>query len=131
MKKTDQPQSTHPPTPSPATSASAPPPAPAPVPSTTPGAVRGSIVVGIYARYSCDKQDDTSLEDQIRRCREAALRLGLIVDEQHIYTDSALSGLDDERPGYRRLLAAWFSGALQVVLVDEPRLSISRYPALE
>jgi len=81
--------------------------------------VRGSVVVGIYARYSCEKQDDTSLEDQIRRCREEALRRGLIVDEQHIYTDAAISGLDDDRPGYRQMMNAWLSGAVQVMLADE------------
>jgi len=81
--------------------------------------VRGSVVVGIYARYSCEKQDDTSLEDQIRRCREGALRIGLITDERHIYTDAAISGLDNDRPGYRQLMSAWNSGALHVVLVDE------------
>lgn len=81
--------------------------------------VQASVVVGIYARYSCEKQDDTSLDDQIRRCREEALRQGLIVDEQHIYTDAAISGLDDDRPGYRQMMSAWASGALHVVLVDE------------
>ena len=91
-------------------------------PSTTPThvpGVRGSIVVGIYARYSCEKQDDTSLEDQIRRCKEEALRRGLIVDSAHIYTDAALSGLDDERPGYREMMNAWLAGTIDVMLVDE------------
>lgn len=88
-------------------------------PTASPSNVRGSVVAGIYARYSCEKQDDTSLEDQIRRCREEALRRGLIIDERHIYTDAAISGLDDDRPGYRQLMSAWSSAALHVVLVDE------------
>ncbi|MES5985985.1 recombinase family protein, partial [Cutibacterium acnes] len=75
--------------------------------------------VALPVQASVEKQDDTSLDDQIRRCREEALRQGLIVDEQHIYTDAAISGLDDDRPGYRQMMSAWASGALHVVLVDE------------
>lgn len=88
-------------------------------PSSSASGVRGSVVVGIYARYSCEKQDDTSLEDQIRRCKEEALRRGLIVDEQHIYTDAAISGLDDDRPGYRQMMSAWLAGVIDVLFVDE------------
>lgn len=77
------------------------------------------VVVGIYARYSCDKQQDRSLEDQIRRCREEAQRKGLWVDERHIYTDAAVSGLKDDREGYQRMMRALSEGRLHVVVVDE------------
>ena len=78
--------------------------------------------VSIYARYSCEKQNETSLEDQIRRCRELALRHGLIVNDALIYTDAAASGTDkgdSSREGYRRLRQDWDAAKFEVLLVDE------------
>jgi len=46
----------------------------------------------IYARYSSDLQNDTSIEDQVRNCRQYADRTGWIVLDGHIYCDRALSG---------------------------------------
>lgn len=78
--------------------------------------------VAIYARYSCDKQNETSLEDQIRRCTELAQRHGLSVNKDLIYTDAAVSGTDKGdalREGYRRLREDWDAGKFAVLLVDE------------
>ena len=81
--------------------------------------VRGTLRVAVYARYSCDKQDDTSLEDQIRRCRELASMRGLILDENLTYTDAAMSGVSDQRDGYRRMMTDWSRGSFDVLMVDE------------
>jgi len=35
--------------------------------------------VAIYARYSTDRQDAWSIDDQVRRCREYAARHGMTV----------------------------------------------------
>lgn len=81
-----------------------------------------AAIAAIYARYSCDQQRETSLDDQIRRCRELALQHGLTVNDELIFTDSALSGQDyaqDKREGYQAFLAAWDSGKFDVILVDE------------
>lgn len=78
--------------------------------------------VSVYARYSCDKQSETSLEDQIRRCRELAIRHGLMVNDALIYSDSAMSATDKgdaHRDGYRRLRQDWDAGKFEVLLVDE------------
>lgn len=78
--------------------------------------------VAIYARYSCDKQSETSIEDQIRRGREVALRLGLIVDDNLIFTDSALSGMEEslhKRQGYHAFIKAWADNQFDVFIVDE------------
>ena len=78
--------------------------------------------LAIYARYSCDKQNETSLEDQIRRCTELALRHGLSVSKDLIYTDAAVSGTDKGdalREGYRRLREDWDAGKFDVLVVDE------------
>lgn len=62
--------------------------------------------VACYARYSSDLQRETSLDDQLRVCREHAVREGWIVGPDHVYTDAALSGASLERPGIQALLAA-------------------------
>lgn len=76
----------------------------------------------IYARFSCDKQSETSLEDQTRRCRQLAARHGFNPDEGRIYSDAAVSGTakgDAHRDGYREMLEDWMSGKFQVLFADE------------
>ncbi len=46
----------------------------------------------IYARYSSDLQRDSSVEDQIRKCREFAEKQGWIVLENYVRFDQAVSG---------------------------------------
>jgi len=53
-----------------------------------------------YARYSSDRQSPTSIEDQLRRCREFASTQGWEVLPEHIYTDEELSGGGADRPGW-------------------------------
>jgi DNA invertase Pin-like site-specific DNA recombinase len=53
---------------------------------------QGPIRCAIYARYSSDMQRPTSIEDQIRECRDAAARNGWVVLDQYIRGDEALSG---------------------------------------
>ena len=62
--------------------------------------------LAIYARYSCDKQNETSLEDQTRCCTELAPCHALSVSKDVIDTDAAVSGTDKGdalREGHRRL----------------------------
>lgn len=63
-----------------------------------------STSVAIYARYSTDKQDARSIEDQLRKCHEYAVAHGMTVvaSEQ----DAATSGAGLQRSGLQRLLAA-------------------------
>ena len=46
----------------------------------------------IYARYSSDLQRDSSIDDQIRRCRAYAESQGWSVVEEHVVFDEAVSG---------------------------------------
>ena len=46
----------------------------------------------IYARYSSDLQRESSIEDQIRKCREHAARKGWRVLDAYVRSDNALSG---------------------------------------
>lgn len=80
------------------------------------------MAFAIYARFSCDKQSETSLEDQTRRCRQLAARHGFNPDEERIYSDAAVSGTakgDAHREGYRQMLEDWMSGKFQVLFADE------------
>ena len=56
----------------------------------------------IYARYSSHNQREASIEQQVKACRELAVRLGLDVVET--YEDKAISGKSDRRPSFQRLL---------------------------
>jgi len=46
----------------------------------------------IYARYSSDNQHESSIDDQIRNCREMAARKGWVILEEHIYRDDEKTG---------------------------------------
>src|SRR5689334_12161327 len=46
----------------------------------------------IYARYSCDLQRASSIEDQTRRCREYAARQDWHIVEDFVIADRELSG---------------------------------------
>lgn len=56
----------------------------------------------IYARYSCDKQTEQSIEGQLRVCRDFAERNGYKVSK--IYADRAISGRSDERPQFLKMI---------------------------
>ncbi len=59
----------------------------------------------IYARYSSDLQRDSSIEDQIRKCREYASGAGWTVLEDHIRCDRAVSaGSMSGRDGLQKLI---------------------------
>ncbi len=83
-------------------------------------AIEHGIPVAIYARYSTDRQDARSIDDQVRRCRSHAASHGYSVMAE--YRDAAISGAHIERVDMQRLLAAARTkgGApFRAVLVDD------------
>lgn len=56
----------------------------------------------IYARYSSSNQREESITAQIRCCQEYAERNGFQI--VHEYTDSALTGRTDQRPGFQQMI---------------------------
>jgi DNA invertase Pin-like site-specific DNA recombinase len=75
-----------------------------------------------YARFSSDLQRETSLDDQIRTCRDFAERHGWRWQQAHVYTDAAISGASVEgRKGLEALLAAAYGDerSFDVILVDD------------
>jgi site-specific DNA recombinase len=75
------------------------------------------VRAAIYARFSTDRQDVRSLEDQRHRCeRRAAERGWSVVD---VFTDAAMSGATLNRSGLQELLASARRREFEVVLVDD------------
>lgn len=56
----------------------------------------------IYARYSCEKQNEQSIEGQLRVCNEFAERNGYFI--VHNYLDRAVSGKNDHRKEFQKML---------------------------
>ena len=80
------------------------------------------VKLAFYARFSCDRQRETSIEDQFRRCHEVAARHGIAADDVRYFSDSALSGTDrhrDKREGFEELIKAWDAGEISVIIVDD------------
>lgn len=78
------------------------------------------IPVAIYARYSTDKQDARSIDDQLRRCREFAAKHGYEVVAE--FADAATSGAHTERANLRRMLdvaTATKRPPFKAVIVDD------------
>jgi site-specific DNA recombinase len=70
----------------------------------------------IYARYSSDLQSATSAEDQVRVCQERADREGW--DVVDVYSDLAISGTSNRRPGMSEMLSAAARGSFEIVLSE-------------
>lgn len=82
-----------------------------------------SNLAAVYARYSTDQQRPTSIDDQIRRCREVAERYDLDIPDAFIFQDSVKSGSQKatvKRTGYFALLELLDSGKCAALIVDEP-----------
>jgi len=80
------------------------------------------IKCAIYARYSSNNQREASIEDQIRKCREAAKSKGWIILEDHIYYDKAQSGTQiDSRKDFKKMLSIAISEncPFQKIIVDD------------
>ena len=73
--------------------------------------------VATYARYSTNLQDQTSITGQVANCEALAKENGWRVVDH--YSDEAISGTDDSRPGYQRLLADSEVGKFDTIIVDE------------
>ena len=56
----------------------------------------------IYARYSCERQTEQSIEGQLRVCNDYAQRNDIAILDTYI--DRALSGTNDNRPALKQML---------------------------
>ena len=56
----------------------------------------------IYARYSSDAQSEQSIEGQLRVCEEYAQRNNILI--LNTYIDRAMTGTNDNRPDFQRMI---------------------------
>jgi site-specific DNA recombinase len=85
-----------------------------------------ALRVAAYARYSTDRQNPLSCDDQLAKARAFASERGWIYSQENVWTDSEASGATLDRLGLRLLLAAAESKPrpFDVLLVeDASRLS--------
>jgi len=75
------------------------------------------IRAAIYARYSSDLQSESSIDDQVRLCRERAVHDGMTVVE--VFTDYAISGGHlSNRPGMLSLLDQARKNTFDVLIAE-------------
>lgn len=77
-----------------------------------------SLRIGIYARYSSDLQNASSVDDQVRLCRQLIEKQFGGASEVLVFKDAAISGATMERPGIWRLLNAAQAGRLSLVVAE-------------
>ena len=75
--------------------------------------------IGAYARFSSDKQSETSATAQIARLRQWVQARGGQLCLRHTYRDEGISGATNQRPGLISLMAAVDSRELDVVVVED------------
>ena len=70
----------------------------------------------IYARYSSDLQNETSIDDQIRICKERIDQEGWILGQD--YCDYAVSGASMQRDALKQLMEDAAAGAFDIVVTE-------------
>lgn len=63
---------------------------------------KGLKTAVIYARYSSDSQSEQSIEGQLRVCEEYAQRNNILI--LNTYIDRAMTGTNDNRPDFQRMI---------------------------
>ena len=80
----------------------------------------------IYARFSCERQTEQSIEGQLSICYKYAERNGITVVGEYI--DRAISGRTDDRPDFQRMLHDSDSAEWEYVIVYKgDRFARNRY----
>lgn len=71
----------------------------------------------IYARFSSDRQSETSIDTQVRACVEYAAKKNITIIDT--YSDEAVSGTTSNRAEYQRMLADAFDGRFDMILIHK------------
>ena len=80
----------------------------------------------IYARYSSDSQSEQSIEGQLRVCQDYAKNNNILI--LNTYIDRAMTGTNDSRPDFQRMLKDSNKKAWELVLVYKlDRFSRNKY----
>ena len=82
----------------------------------------------IYARYSCDKQTEQSIEGQLRVCQDYAKSHDILIIDTYI--DQAMTGTNDNRPDFQRMIKDSSKKRFEIVLVYKlDRFSRNKFEA--
>ncbi|MFI5298978.1 MAG: recombinase family protein [Polyangiales bacterium] len=76
------------------------------------------LTVALYARFSSANQKDTSIDDQVRLCREFVTKHSGTVKDTHVLTDYSISAASIARGGFEQLLRQIESRAIEVVVTE-------------
>lgn len=90
--------------------------------SATPSSSIQLLRVAAYARFSTDGQKETSIDDQLRTCREEATRRGMVLSDDLIFSDDAISGKQkatSKRDRYHALREAVRHREVDVIICDQ------------
>ena len=80
----------------------------------------------VYARYSSDNQTEQSIEGQLRVCEEYAQRNDIVIVDTYI--DRAMTGTNDNRPDFRRMIKDSAKKSWDFILVYKlDRFSRNKY----
>ncbi len=80
----------------------------------------------VYARYSCDRQNEQSIDGQLRVCQDYAERNGIKIVKTYI--DKAMTGTNDNREAFQRMLKDSDKKEWQYVLIYKlDRFSRNKY----
>ena len=71
--------------------------------------------VAVYARFSCDKQRDASIEDQVNEAQRYCESHDYEIVQ--VYADYAISGRSDDRPQFLQMIEDACNGVFDIVLV--------------
>ena len=74
---------------------------------------------GIYARFSSELQRESSIEDQVRRCRELIAMAGGDAANAEVFPDFAVSGASLQRPGFEAMMRAVSEGRIGVIVTED------------
>src|SRR5689334_7551563 len=80
---------------------------------------KGSVMkrAAIYARFSTDRQNPKSIEDQITQCRALIERNGWRVEA--VYRDAVESSATLHRPGFASMMAAAEERQFDVIVAED------------
>ena len=82
----------------------------------------------VYARYSCDNQTEQSIEGQLRVCEQYAKNNDILILDTYI--DRAMTGTNDNRPAFQKMLKDSKSKEWNYILVYKlDRFSRNKYEA--
>ena len=75
-----------------------------------------TVRAAIYARFSSENQRESSIDDQVRLCRERIAREGWMLTE--VYRDAGISGATTFRPGYQALIEKARNDAFDIIVAE-------------